>query len=139
MWWDGGTLSVSAVGRSADRRTCARSRPRERTHTLSKPWVSTRLTAVQRQLFSCSHATVDAILWRSASIHQNDDVGNELAFAFNAADVIMAGSKHTCHMQLAKHEAFQFFFSYFSKKRRGVTDALIQGFNAFLMAEATFS
>lgn len=97
----------------------------------------TRLTAVQRQLFSCSHATVDAILWRSASVHQNDDVGNEPGFAFNAADVIMAGSKHTCHMQLAKHEAFQAFFLTF-KKRRGVTDALIQGFNAFLMAESTF-
>lgn len=36
MWWDGGTLSVPAVGRSADWRRRARPRPRERhPHSLS--------------------------------------------------------------------------------------------------------
>lgn len=87
-----------------------------------------RLTAVQRQLFSCSHATVDAILWRSSSVHQNDDVGrNEPAVGLRRR-LITAGSKHACHTQLAKHQAFYFFlifFFYIFEKLRGIMRCLL--------------
>lgn len=53
--------------------------------------------------------------------------------------VIMARSKHACHMQLAKHEAFHLFFSLVSeKKRRGVTCAPVH-LPSFLVWELYYS
>lgn len=75
---------------------------------------------MQRQLFSCSHATVDAILWRSASVHQNYDVGNLRLLLAPPTPLWPGQNMHvTCSWLSTRHSRFFFgFFSLVFKKRR---------------------